>query len=75
MIVQHSPSAHESRVVAEQYVMTVDGFGRHVGGAVAMVVAVVEPEPVPLARDGAGRLVVIGTRVPLDTLVARIRAR
>ena len=32
--------------------------------------AVVEPEPVPLTRDAAGRLVVIGTRVPLDTLVA-----
>lgn len=29
-----------------------------------------EPEPVPLTRDKAGRLMVIGTRVPLDTLVA-----
>ncbi len=29
-----------------------------------------EPEPVPLTRDTAGRLVVVGTRVPLDTLVA-----
>ncbi len=29
-----------------------------------------EPEPVPLAREENGRLVVMGTRVPLDTLVA-----
>lgn len=35
-----------------------------------MTAAVIEPEPVPLTRDAAGRLVVIGTRVPLDTLVA-----
>lgn len=34
-----------------------------------MTAATIEPEPVPLARDSAGRLVVIGTRVPLDTLV------
>lgn len=28
-----------------------------------------KPEPVPLTRDQMGRLIVIGTRVPLDTLV------
>ena len=35
-----------------------------------MTAAAIEPEPVPLTRDAAGRLIVIGTRVPLDTLVA-----
>lgn len=30
----------------------------------------VEPEPVPLTRDETGRLMVIGTRVSLDTLVS-----
>jgi uncharacterized protein (DUF433 family) len=35
-----------------------------------MTAAAIEPEFVPLTRDGAGRLVVVGTRVPLDTLVA-----
>ena len=35
-----------------------------------MIAAAIDPEPVPLARDEAGRLVVIGTRVPLDSLVA-----
>lgn len=35
-----------------------------------MTAAAIEPEPVPLTKDAAGRLVVIGTRVPLDTLVA-----
>ena len=35
-----------------------------------MTAAVIEPVSVPLTRDAAGRLVVIGTRVPLDTLVA-----
>lgn len=35
-----------------------------------MTAAAVAPEPVPLTRDDAGRLMVIGTRVPLDTLVA-----
>jgi uncharacterized protein (DUF433 family) len=29
----------------------------------------VDPEPVPLVRDVAGRLMISGTRVPLDTLV------
>ena len=29
-----------------------------------------QPEPVPLVRDASGRLMVIGTRVPLDTLLA-----
>ena len=29
----------------------------------------IEPEPVPLVWDNAGRLMVTGTRVPLDTLV------
>lgn len=31
------------------------------------------PEPVPLIRDQAGRLMVEGTRVPLDTLVAAFK--
>lgn len=35
-----------------------------------MTAAAIEPEPVPLTRDAAGRLMVIGTRVALDTLVA-----
>lgn len=35
-----------------------------------MTVSAVEPEPVPLTRDAAGRLMVMGTRVPLDTLVS-----
>lgn len=35
-----------------------------------MIAMTIEPEPVPLARDAAGRLMVVGTRVPLDTLVA-----
>lgn len=35
-----------------------------------MTAAAFEPEPVPLRRDEAGRLMVISTRVPLDTLVA-----
>ncbi|MGH3951459.1 MAG: DUF433 domain-containing protein [Pseudonocardiaceae bacterium] len=35
-----------------------------------MTEAAIEPEPVPLTRDAAGRLIVMGTRVPLDTLVA-----
>jgi uncharacterized protein (DUF433 family) len=37
-----------------------------------MTVSAVEPEPVPVTRDAAGRLIVIGTRVPLDTLVSAI---
>lgn len=35
-----------------------------------MAIAAFEPEPIPLTRDETGRLMVIGTRVPLDTLVA-----
>lgn len=31
------------------------------------------PEPVPLIKDDAGRLMIIGTRVPLDTLVAAFK--
>lgn len=38
-------------------------------GCVIMTAAALEPEPVLLTRDEAGRLLVIGTRVPLDTLV------
>lgn len=34
-----------------------------------MVAAEIEPEPVPLRRDSIGRLMVVGTRVPLDALV------
>ncbi len=35
-----------------------------------MTANAVEPEPIPLTRDQAGRLMVIGTRVPLDTVAA-----
>ncbi len=35
-----------------------------------MTAAEIAPEPVPLFRDDFGRLTVIGTRIPLDTLVA-----
>lgn len=35
--------------------------------------AAFEPEPVPLAKDEAGRLMVAGTRIPLDTLIAAFR--
>ena len=32
-----------------------------------------EPQPVPLVRDDAGRLMLVGTRVPLDTLIAAFK--
>lgn len=35
-----------------------------------MTAAAIEPEPVPLVRDEAGRLMVPGTRISLDVLVA-----
>lgn len=35
-----------------------------------MTAAAIEPEPVPLVRDQAGRLMVPGTRISLDVLVA-----
>lgn len=35
-----------------------------------MTAGAFDPEPVPLTRDETGRLMVIGSRVPLDTLVA-----
>lgn len=35
-----------------------------------MTAAAVDPEPVPLIRDDAGRLMVPGTRISLDILVA-----
>jgi uncharacterized protein (DUF433 family) len=35
-----------------------------------MTAAAIQPEPVPLARDEAGRLMVSGTRISLDILVA-----
>lgn len=38
-----------------------------------MTAAMIEPEPVPLARDQAGRLMVPGTRVSLDVLVAAFK--
>ncbi|OJV31353.1 MAG: hypothetical protein BGO26_02200 [Actinobacteria bacterium 69-20] len=38
-----------------------------------MTAAVIEPEPVPLVRDQAGRLMVPGTRIPLDVLVAAFK--
>lgn len=33
----------------------------------------IEPEPVPLVRDHAGRLMVPGTRISLDALVAAFK--
>lgn len=38
-----------------------------------MSAAVIEPEPVPLVRDEAGRLMVPGTRISLDVLVAAFK--
>lgn len=38
-----------------------------------MTVAAIEPEPVPLVRDQAGRLMVPGTRISLDVLVAAFK--
>lgn len=38
-----------------------------------MSAAVLEPEPVPLVTDDAGRFVVPGTRVSLDVLVAAFK--
>ncbi|MDP9824069.1 DUF433 domain-containing protein [Nocardioides massiliensis] len=35
-----------------------------------MTAAAIEPEPVPLVRDPAGRLMVPGSRISLDILVA-----
>lgn len=35
-----------------------------------MTAAAIEPEPVPLVRDQAGRLMVPGSRISLDVLVA-----
>lgn len=34
-----------------------------------MTAAAIEPEPVPLAQDDAGRLMVPGTRISLDVLI------
>lgn len=39
-----------------------------------MSAAAIEPEPVPLVRDHAGRLMVPGTRISLDILVAAFRS-
>lgn len=38
-----------------------------------MTAVAIEPEPVPLVRDQAGRLMVPGTRIPLDVLVAAFK--
>lgn len=38
-----------------------------------MTAAAIQPEPVPLVRDQAGRLVVPGTRIPLEVLVAAFK--
>lgn len=38
-----------------------------------MVAAAIEPEPVPLVRDQVGRLMVPGTRISLDVLVAAFK--
>lgn len=35
-----------------------------------MTAAAIDPEPVPLTRDDAGRLMVAGSRISLDILVA-----
>src|SRR5699024_12650035 len=37
---------------------------------IQMTAQAIEPEPVPLVRDQAGRLMVPGTRISLDVLVA-----
>lgn len=38
-----------------------------------MTAAAIEPEPVPLVRDRAGRFMVPGTRISLDVLVAAFK--
>ncbi|HVX42815.1 MAG TPA: DUF433 domain-containing protein [Mycobacteriales bacterium] len=38
-----------------------------------MTAAAIEPEPVPLVRDRAGRLMVPGTRISLEVLVAAFK--
>jgi uncharacterized protein (DUF433 family) len=38
-----------------------------------MTAEMLEPEPVPLVRDQAGRLMVPGTRISLDVLVAAFK--
>jgi uncharacterized protein (DUF433 family) len=38
-----------------------------------MTAAAIEPEPVPLVRDRAGRLMVPGSRISLDILVAAFK--
>lgn len=38
-----------------------------------MTAAAIEPEPVPLVRDDVGRLMVPGTRISLDVLVAAFK--
>lgn len=38
-----------------------------------MTAAAIEPEPVPLVRDSAGRLMVPGSRISLDDLVAAFK--
>ncbi|WP_068397729.1 DUF433 domain-containing protein [Kribbia dieselivorans] len=38
-----------------------------------MTAVAIEPDQVPLIRDAAGRLMVMGTRVPLDTLVSAFK--
>ena len=38
-----------------------------------MTAAAIDPEPVPLVRDQAGRLMVPGTRISFDVLVAAFK--
>jgi uncharacterized protein (DUF433 family) len=38
-----------------------------------MTAAAIEPEPIPLVRDSAGRLMVPGTRISLDVLVSAFK--
>ncbi len=38
-----------------------------------MSAAAIQPDPIPLVMDGAGRLMVVGTRIPIDTLIAAFK--
>lgn len=38
-----------------------------------MAATAIEPQPVPLVRDDAGRLMVPGTRISLDVLIAAFK--
>ncbi|MFT3971830.1 MAG: DUF433 domain-containing protein [Micropruina sp.] len=38
-----------------------------------MTAAAIQPDPIPLVMDDAGRLMIVGTRVPIDALVAAFK--